>query len=392
MQNALVNLITAPEGAPVRPWLSADARRWTAARAPRWAAPWWPASALLVSVIAAVALAPLEPCTQAAPCGPEWLDAVGSIGFLAQVVWLVVLPEAALVAGPLLLLWMLDPSTWSGGPAEWAADTAVLAALSWGWAAVVVRLRARRLQRGLAAEASGGVTHGVPAPAFAVRRGTVRIVAGLAALAVGAPAGVLAVSGDRADEAHRAAAERVGAKLVDNRADFHVVVRFADGARRRVEVMFPEDYERGSAVAVLIDGDWVRLAAEPYEDRTGLQLLTLLGGAVGGGVLLSGGLTAARARALRGGPAPVLRVVAVRYGRSTGIYPADGGTSGPLLTFRTAGPAVYWPRDGVLYGLPSEGAELVLQTTTPYGQVVAEAATSPVRLWPGGRRPEDVHE
>ncbi|MGW2347628.1 hypothetical protein [Actinacidiphila glaucinigra] len=387
-----MNPITSPEDIPARPWLRADTHRWAMARPAVWARPWWPASALLISVIAAIGLAPVEPCTGAAPCGPEWLDAVGSIGFFAQVVWLVVLPEAALVAGPLLLLWMLDPSTWSGGPAEWAADTGVVVSLCWGWAAVVLRLRARRVQRGLASEASGGVTSAVPAPTVRVRRGAVRIVAGLAGLAAGTAAGVFAVLGDRADEAHMAVAERVDAKLLDNRADAQVVVRLADGTRRRVGVMFPEDYERGSTVTVLVDGDWVRLAAEPYGDRLGLQLLTLLGGAVGGGVLLSGGLTAARARALRGGPAPVLRVVAVRHGGFTGIFPADGGRGDPVLTFRTAGPAAQWPREGVLYGLPSEGAELVLRTTTPYGHLVAEATTSPARPRPLRRHPEHVRE
>ncbi|WUD74545.1 PH domain-containing protein [Streptomyces sp. NBC_00510] len=374
---------TAPAGMPARPWLSADARRWAAVRPPGWARPRWCAPVLVVAVLVAVVPVGWDPpCTAAAPCGPMWLYAIGAVGFLVHVVWLFVLPEAALVSAPLLLLWMTDPAFLADGDAGRVADAAVLVALCWGWAAAVARLRVRRRQRALALEAAGGVALPVPERAAPVRRGVLRIAVGLAALVIAAVAAAIAVSGDRADRAHAAAAVRVGSVVVGNSAGDHIVVRFGDGTRHRVAVTFPEDHDRGTEVPVLVDGGWLRLAAEPYEDRTGLQLLTLTAGGLGLSLLLSGALSALRARAVRRGPVSVLRVLAGRDedGRTV-IRPVDDASGPPVLTYRAAGPGAWARGEGVLFGLPAEGAELVLAAATGSGDLLVGATESPARRW-----------
>ncbi|MDX2707408.1 hypothetical protein PV350_31850 [Streptomyces sp. PA03-6a] len=372
---------TAPAGMPARPWLSADARRWAAVRLPGWARPLWCAPVLVAAVIAAIALAADDGCTVAAPCGPMWSDAIGTVGFLVHTLWLFVLPEAAALSAPLLLLWMTRPDLWTGGAAERGVDVVVVAALCWSWAAVLARLRVRRRQRALALEAAGAVALPVPQQAEPVRRGVLRIAVGVAALVVAAVAAAIAVSGDRADRAHAAAAVRAAAVVVGNGAEDHIVVRFGDGTRHRVAVTFPEDHDRGTEVPVLVDRGWLRLAAEPYEDRTGLQLLTLTAGGLGLSLLLSGALSALRARSVRRGPVPVLRVLAGREDGRTVIRPVDDAAGAPVLAYRAVGPGAWASGEGVLFGLPAEGAELVLAAATGSGDLLVGATESPARRW-----------
>ncbi|MFJ4849146.1 hypothetical protein [Streptomyces sp. NPDC088733] len=373
---------TAPADIPARPWLSADAQRWAAVRLPGWARPLWCAPVLLAAVIASIAFAPEDVCTPAAPCGPMWLDASGSVGLFFHLVWIFVLPEAVLLSAPLLVLWTATgPAEWSGGTGARVADVAVIAALCWSWAAVVARLRMRRRQRALALEAAGGAALPVPPLAVPVRRGGIRVVAGAAGLAVAAVAAVAAVSGDRADEAHAAAAKHVEAVVVANGAEDHVVVRFADGTRHRVEVMFPEDYARDAEVPVLVDGGWTRLAAEPYRDRTGPQLLVLAAGGAGLGLLWSAALTITRVRAVRRGPAPALRVLARRKHGFTVIRPLDGRAEAPVLMYdpvKLGGPP---QGESVLFGLPAEAGEFVLVGSGKSGRVVTEVSASPAQRW-----------
>ncbi|MEU4090817.1 PH domain-containing protein [Streptomyces sp. NPDC026673] len=374
---------TSPAAVPARPWLSADARRWAAVRLPGWARPLWCASVLVVAAI--VMLAPFgwdDRCTVAAPCGPDWWYAVGAAGFFVHALWLFALPEVALVSAPLLLLWMTDPGFRADGAAGRVADAAVVAALCWGWAAAFVRSRVRREQRALALEAAGGVLLPVPEQAAPVRRGVVRIALGLAGLVVAAVAAGVAVSGERADRAHAAAAVRVEAVVVANGAEDHVVARFGDGTRHRVGVTLPEEHEIGAPVPVLVDGGWRRFAAEPYEDRTGPRLLALTAGGAGVTLLLSGAVAALRARAVRRGPVPVLRVLADRADGRTVIRPVDGADAPPVLAYHAVGAGAWARGECVLFGLPAEGAvELVLVGATASGDVVVGTADSPVRRW-----------
>ncbi|MEU1620857.1 hypothetical protein ABZ479_26595 [Streptomyces sp. NPDC005722] len=372
---------TAPAGTPARPWLSADAHRWAALRLPGWARPLWCAPVLVAGVIAAIVLAADDRCTTAAPCGPMWLDAIGTVGLLVHMLWMFLLPEAAALSAPVLLLWMTRPDLWTGGAAERGVDVVVVAALGWSWAAVLARLQMRRRQRALVLEAAGGVSLPVPERGAPVRRGLFRIVVGLAALVAAAVAAVVAVSGDRADERRAAAADRVEAVVVANGEYDRLGVRFADGTRHRLPAVFPEDYERGAVIPVLIDGDWRRPAAEPYEDRTGLQLLTLTAGGLGLSLLLSGAVPAFRAASVRRGPVPVLRVLAGREDFRTVIRPVDDAAGAPVLTYGAAGPGAWARGEGVLFGVPAEGAELVLLAVTDSGGLLVGASESPVRPW-----------
>jgi hypothetical protein len=54
---------------------------------PRWAEPRWPALALLLTVIAAIVLEPEQPCTVAAPCGPDWLGMIQMGLAVVQLAW-----------------------------------------------------------------------------------------------------------------------------------------------------------------------------------------------------------------------------------------------------------------------------------------------------------------
>ncbi|MGV9251586.1 hypothetical protein [Streptomyces sp. NPDC003697] len=222
-----------------RPWLFADARRWADVRVPAWARPVGPAVVLLVAVVMAAWMFLPDPmCTVAAPCGADWLDAAGSMLFLPHLVWLFVLPELALVSAPLLLIWMSSPDVWLGGPAEKIADAVVVAALCWGWAAVVARLRARGRQRSLVPDAAGGIT--LPAPATddvrPWRRGLVRGIAGVILCAVAGALITTVVVDDRTDDRLARTATSENARVVDyNTDDYTVTVRLSDKTRHRFD-------------------------------------------------------------------------------------------------------------------------------------------------------------
>ncbi|MEU6656662.1 hypothetical protein ABZ904_46985 [Streptomyces sp. NPDC046900] len=367
---------------PARPWVSADARRWADAQVPAWARPVGPAVVLLLAVVmAAVMFSPDPTCTVAAPCGADWLDAAGSMLFLPHLVWLFVLPEIALVSAPLLLIWMSNPDTWLGGPAEKIADAVVVAALCWGWASVVARLRARGRQRSLVLDAAGGIT--VPAPAMddvrPWRRGLVRGIAGaILCVVAGALIATVAVD-DRADDRLARAATSENARVVAyNSDDYTVTVRLSDNTRHRFDAQ--GSYRVGSSVPVLMHGDWMRLATEPYGDRTGRQALALILAGLGVTVLGSGLLSRWRAVALHRAPVPVLRVLTRHHQGRTEIFAADDtATLRPVLSYEPHTRSRTALRQALLYGAPHEGGELILASATESGQWLVEGTASPIR-------------
>jgi hypothetical protein len=91
----------------------------------------------------------------------------------AQMYWLVRLPELTLIAAPAIMTWLI----WTEPPAAYAA---AVAALAYGWAAARHRIDVRRRQRLLAANAAQGVRLALPQPVPPLRRGAVRIGAGVA--------------------------------------------------------------------------------------------------------------------------------------------------------------------------------------------------------------------
>jgi hypothetical protein len=342
---------------PARPWLSADAGRWVDTRVPRWVRPVGPAVLLLVAVImAGLVLAPDPVCTSAAPCGADWLDAAATICFLPHLVWLFLLPELAVVSAPLLLLWLAEPAQWQGSPAQQLANAAVVAALCWGWAAVVVRLRTRRRQRALVLDAAGGLTAYAPVPddVRPWRRGLLRGVCGALVCLV---AGALVISVD-----------------LDSRAGDRPVPSPGPGT----VVATPRTEHAG---------DGVTFVAEPTDDTSGRQALALLLAGVGVTLLGSGLLSHRRAAALRRAGVPVLRVLAARFGGRTEIFSVDDRNGlrpalsyVPHLAARTRTPL----RHALLYGAPREGGELILVSATEAGHWMVEATTSPIRQGPPG--------
>ncbi|MFJ4406804.1 hypothetical protein [Streptomyces sp. NPDC088910] len=381
---------TSYAGGTARPWLAADARGWRAA-GPRaaWVRPTLPAVVLLVAVFAAVLMSPDPTCTPQAPCGEEWVDKTGTMLFLPHLVCLFFLPELAVLTAPLLLLYLARPGQWEGGAGEKVAAAVVVAALCWGWLAVAQRLRARRRQRALIAEAAGGVTASAPMPDGIEpgQRGLFRRVAGLLMCAVGAALIVTVVVQDRADDrTARVAVARDVPVVAYNPDDYLLTVRMPDGSRHRFDV--DGDYRDVGTVTVLLHGDWVRLAGEPYPDDLS-HFLRQAGGMalVGLGLAsaLSGQLARRRVVALRRGPVPVLRARArTRADGFTEIYGADGLGSEAVLHYEPFPHARSGVHDVLLYGALSEDGALVLTSAEsgPAAKPSVEVSLSPIRGGP----------
>ncbi|WP_181387070.1 hypothetical protein [Streptomyces sp. Act143] len=389
-----------PAGAPA--WSSADAAQWAQARSASWSRPSWSVSALLITVVWAVAVAPVPPCSDAAPCGPQWGD-LTEVGLAAGLLyWLARLPELALVAAPALAALVAWEELPGSGLMSQAANIAVIGALAFGWAAARERLAARSRQRRLAQRAAG-VRHRLPEPVGPLMRGTLPLAAGLVLCAVSVCAALSALDGIRTDEQHAARATHITAQVI-SRGEDSMQVRAEDDRRLTVDAFYPEDYGVGSTVTVLQDGSWRRLVSEPY-DAFGPQLLMLAAGLPGLCLLASGVLARRRAAALRRAPVPALRVLEAtdRAGR-TRVYAADDTLARtPLFTclcttalrdrdgsasrFASAdddseGSPVLDTRlhEAVMFGAPGEGGELVLVTTDRAGRPTVLRTAGPGRL------------
>jgi hypothetical protein len=356
--------------------------------------------ALLVALAAATASAPDPVCSASAPCGAGWLDTTGMMLFLPHLLWIFVLPELAVVSAPLLLLWLAQPGSWEGGAAEKAAEAVLVVAVLWSWVAVAARLRVRRRQRLLALDAAGGMTAVAPRPAHfrPWRRGLVRSVSGLL-VCCGAAAVLLGVvRADRADDrTARTAAARTGVVVAYDPGSYVATVRLPDGSQRPIDTL--ARYRPGTTVPLLVDGTWVRLAAEPHGDRSGAQLLGLAIAGAGVTLFASGALARRRAYALRRGPVPVMRVQAQRLYARTEIFAADDREAHrPTLHYLPRGSHERFMtlRQALLYGALREGGECVLVSASgpgESGEWIAEASMSVVRpgaSWVMPRTPFDV--
>ncbi|MEU3862369.1 hypothetical protein AB0F03_34390 [Streptomyces sp. NPDC028722] len=390
-------------------WSSDAAARWTHAQGAPWARPLWSAAALLITVVWASAATPDRPCGDAAPCGADWLG-LAETGLSAGLLyWLVRLPELALIAAPVLAVIVARVELPGSGPVAVAANSSVLLALAFGWAAACARVTARHRQRGRA-ERAAGVRHSPPQPAVRSRRGIMPVSAGLVLVGVAAFAVVQGLDGIRADQHHADRAARITATVVGRGAE-SVRVRTGDGRRLSVSASSPEDHRVGGMVTVLEDGRWRRLAAEPY-DAFGWQLLILAAGLPGGSMLLTGLLARRRAAALRRAPAPPLRVLERidDHGRIWIYAGDDEAARSPVLVGRFPADRAYADepgteqgddeadeeeplvmdtrlREAVMFGSPHEGGELVLATTGRDGRPVVIRTTGPVRLPRPGKGP-----
>ncbi|MEV5145110.1 hypothetical protein AB0L14_11825 [Streptomyces sp. NPDC052727] len=316
-----------PAGAPS--WSGDHPRRWLDALPPRWV----PSPSRTGHLMTASAAAAGVTGLLALPAGwRPWAAALLALHAL----WLCARPEIVPVSAPVLaaLLVVLRPGK------LWPAAVLLLAPV---WAVAVLRLVARRRQRERARDAAGGVTASPPDADRPLPRGRFLIVCGgvLLALGLGAVA-VLPAHGPDTGEAARAL----------------------------------------PALAWLVAG----------------QGLT---------ALVSGLLGRRRAAALRAAAAPVLRVL-VREGADgdTEVFAADD-TAGVRPLFRVAvtevqdgapddevdeeeleeflervdreGPGPL--REAVLYGVPCDGAEILLVTAAEKADAppVPERSSGPVR-------------
>ncbi|MFF0449061.1 hypothetical protein ACFYT4_22090 [Streptomyces sp. NPDC004609] len=324
-----------------RDWRSADASRWLAAAPARWAHPLWPTAALVATAVWAIATADGAACTSADPCAADWWGLALAGAALLSLYWVWRLPLLALLGLAV---------TTAGGVADgglsgdwWAPSVlAPLFAVAYAVITLVHRLAAARSQRALAEEAAGPDRHRLPPAARNFRRGRVSLAVAALLLPVAAFALWQARQVIGAYEEHAARATPVAAEVLsveeDDEGATVLEAAVAEGdTTYTVENVLPEDYPVGSIVILLVDGGWVRLAAEPY-DIFGWELLLLAAATAGSAFLVNGVTGRLRGDRLGREPLPVLRVL-VREGHGDGrtwVYAADDLTAGhPLLSFHS---------------------------------------------------------
>ncbi|QJT03696.1 hypothetical protein G9272_28285 [Streptomyces asoensis] len=180
-----------PEGC--RSWDAEQAGRWTRGLPPRWVPVRARTSVFVALPVVALAGAGLLHLSAGLPA---WAAALVAL----NVVWLVLRPEAALVLVPFAAAVVLTP-----GDFAWPVRLGLLTALVGVWAAVGLRLAARKRQRAAGLDAAGGVTAEVPrAPGAAggrAERGTFLLWSGLVTVVAGgslyATAGLWDLAEDR---------------------------------------------------------------------------------------------------------------------------------------------------------------------------------------------------
>ncbi|MFJ6212201.1 hypothetical protein ACIQGZ_02520 [Streptomyces sp. NPDC092296] len=356
-------------------WDSASAARWAAHRAPRWTQARRLGAALLTAVVLEVALAPDQPCTAGAPCGPDWLGMILFGLLFGLPYWSYRLPELVPAAVPALFAVLAYGAATGTGGDSLTADAVLAAALLLGWAGSYRRLSARRRQRRAAEQAAAGRRLPLPDGVGPLRRGGPSIALGLLLVAVAGLLVGLALRAIDADRRHEARAVAVPAVVV-KQDDESLRVRTAGGERYTVPADFPEDYT--GTVPLLVDGDWARLATERY-DAAGRQLVVLLFAVPGVSLFAAGLLARRRAAALRRGPVPVLRVRRQRVADIVTVHAVDDTEyAEPLFRCAVIGtePDSLRPEqhEALLFGTPYEGGELVL--LTPQG---VERGCGPLR-------------
>ncbi|MFE2290045.1 hypothetical protein [Streptomyces sp. NPDC059452] len=320
-------------------WRTPDAQRWLAAAPARWARPLLAVPVLAAALIWDIAVSPVDACTSAAPCGTDW-PGIGLMGLLALTLyWVVRQPRLGLVAlGAVLVAFFLE-----GRPTavfEEISAFVFLLAAAFTAAGLVHRLALAGRQRALALEAAGPVAQPLPAAARTFRRGRFSFVLAALLLAAAVFGGwqvqrVADAYEERAAGATRLSGEVVAVEQDDDGADILKVE--ADGRTHRFETDSPDDFPEGSRVDIVVDGDWAALVAEPY-DAFDWEMLVLVGSVAGLAFFANGVDGRTRARRLRRGPLPVLRVL-VREDHDdsrTWVFAADD-TEGlrPILHFHS---------------------------------------------------------
>ncbi|WP_254792748.1 hypothetical protein [Streptomyces sp. CC77] len=325
-------------------WRSADARVWLSAVPARWAHPLWATVGLAGGAVWFMESGPEPSCTPASPCGvQDWLGFGLLTVLLLTFYWLWRQPRLALAGlGCVAAALVVDEVTTGGGSLAEPSWAGFVLALAFAAAGALHRLGAAARQHALALAAAGPTTARLPRAAHAFRRGRLSFAVAAVLLAVAGYG--FWQAGEEAD-----AYEQRAARLAPATAEVTKVHEADDGAfvltldvgdrigTRTVETLYPEDFPVGSRVDVLVDGDWVRLLAEPY-DSVGWELLMMAATVLGLAFLANGVDGRSRAERLRRGPLPVLRVL-VREGHAdarTWVYAADDPAGErPLLHFHS---------------------------------------------------------
>ncbi|MDT9683226.1 hypothetical protein RND61_14255 [Streptomyces sp. TRM76323] len=317
-------------------WRSSDARRWLAAVPAAWAHPLWAVLGLALAAGWRVAAAPADPCTPAEPCGTDWPGLGFAAVLLLTLYWVVRQPRLALPGLAVVLLGHLADGGVAAalGEPSWLAFAA---AIGFAAAGLLHRLAAAARQRALAREAAGPAVHPVPAAALAFRRGRLSFALASLLLAVAVFGYWRAQQVVDAYERRVVGLTPVTGTVTASDPDGTLIGVAVGGRVHRVETAHSEDHPVDSRVDLFVDGDWARLAAEPY-DVFGWELL-VLAGLVGGLAFLANAVDGrTRSRQLHRGPLPVLRVL-VREGHDDGrtwVYAADDLDAGrPLLHFHS---------------------------------------------------------
>ncbi|GAB3115478.1 hypothetical protein GCM10027160_22790 [Streptomyces calidiresistens] len=397
----------------VRPWRTEDAERWVAAGPAPWAHPLWSCLALIGTGLWAILETPDPVCTPADPCGADWWGMFLACTALLGVYWVWRRPGLALIPlAPFTVLQLISPSAPATTPVS--ARLGFTAAAVFTGVALWERLAARRRQRELIERAAGPERRPVPASARAFPRGRTTLAVAGALLAVTGLCLWQGLTTEARENERDARAERLTVVVVD-RGEDSITVRLPGGDTGVVDTLFPGSYEPGRSTVVFVDGDRVRLAAEPY-DAFGWQALMLLFGLPGTTLLVSGLAARARWRRLVADPVPVLRVRATNPGPRirTRVFAVDAprGRRRPALSWVTLPPTARdvpgadgHPEDpddpgfrevlaraaeqagdtsrvvdATLYGAVADGAEAVL-VTGPEGESdgLVECGITPVR-------------
>ncbi|MGW1030400.1 hypothetical protein ACWD4J_43355 [Streptomyces sp. NPDC002577] len=333
------------EAPPAPDWFSKDAARWRAAAPPRWTRLGLQALVLAVTLIGGLIAigvsAPDQVCSERHPCGTDW----PSLPFAALVL---LLPWAVLwlpsVARVLLPFGLVLPAMALAGPARLsvavvAGSAVVVLGLVAAWCGVHVRLRARARQRALHEDATAGYRAPLPHRLPRFRGGSVRITTGVVFVLAGGSFVLWGAVAQSESDARAARAEAVSAVVLGyeegDDGDPDVRVEFLDGPyageARTVGSGYAHSYPVARKVTVLVDGTWLRLRAEPY-DAMPQQLTAALLLAPGVALTGRGLLLDARARALRSGPQPVLRVAVWPSAKEARVelYPVNAADAGDV--------------------------------------------------------------
>ncbi|MER7009036.1 hypothetical protein ABT297_39160 [Dactylosporangium sp. NPDC000555] len=342
------------------PLLTADVFGWTVRHARRRRArPLLVAVAAIAILSLHVAFDPPIECSDAAPCGPDALNAV-LLGLV------VALPVVAFVSLP-VTAWLA--AGFFAADVVWQVAHSALASPAWLTGAdaglvVLAFVAARLAPPGLGSGAemwAATTSHRTPpAPRVLPRYGRgwrlLAVPLLLAALAVITAA---LVSQSRAD-ARLDGARRVTAEVTAHPDEYSIEVRLPGDATARITVSEASEHPVGGRVAVLVAEDGAgdglyQLVSEPYDTSGWLSLAVLLAG-LAAACLARARERAAAARALFAGEQPATEVYVWALGGRVAVYATDARPGEPALVefFALTRDSSQDIRPGVLFGVPAQ--------------------------------------